>query len=117
MWRMWSSVIWPRGSPGFCQAFSGALRWMSSQPRFTPMPTMVTERLLHMELVREEVWTLRRGRRTHVVTVEPDTSVLAAMGLNLMDGRRVHEVEERAYTLARHQLHDLPVGKALRQPA
>ena len=90
---------------------------MSMRPRAARPRLDVGLRLVFHAYLREEVWTLRRGRRTHVVTVEPDTSVLSAMGLNLMDGRRVHEVEERAYTLARHQLHDLPVGKALRRPA
>ncbi len=74
-------------------------------------------RLVFAAYLREEVWTLRRGRRTHVVTIEPNAAVLSAMGFNLMDGRRVHEVEERAYTLARHELHDLPLGRALRRPA
>ncbi|HWH29797.1 MAG TPA: patatin-like phospholipase family protein [Mycobacteriales bacterium] len=74
-------------------------------------------RLVFSAYLREEVWTLRRRRDTHVVTVEPDAMVLSAMGLNLMDGRRVHEVEERAYTLARHALRDLPLARALRRPA
>jgi NTE family protein len=86
---------------------------MSLRPRAARPRLDVGPRLLFHGYLREELWAIRRrGRR--VVTIEPDAHVLSAMGLNLMDGRRVHEVEERAYTLARHRLHDLPVAEALR---
>jgi NTE family protein len=71
-------------------------------------------RLLFHGYLLEEVWTLRR-RGARVVAIEPDRAVLAAMGLNMMDGRGMHEVEERAYELARRRLHDIPLELAVRR--
>lgn len=70
-------------------------------------------RLLFAGYLREEMWVLRR-RGTQVITIEPDRSVLAVMGLNMMDGRRIHEVEERAYDLARVRLRQVSVADAVR---
>ncbi len=70
-------------------------------------------RLLFAGYLREEMWVLRR-RGTQVITFEPDRSVLAVMGLNMMDGRRIHEVEERAYDLARVRLRHVSVADAVR---
>ena len=70
-------------------------------------------RLLFHGYLREEVWALRR-RGTTVVTIEPDRAVLEFMGLNMMDGRRISEIEERAYDLARVRLREVPVADAVR---
>lgn len=72
-------------------------------------------RLLFSGYLREELWVLRR-RGNRVLTVEPDAAVLAVMGLNMMDDRHAGEIEERAYSLARQRLQDLPVVAALRRP-
>lgn len=63
-------------------------------------------RLLFHGYLLEEVWALRR-RRTRVLTVEPDRAVLAATGLNMLDGRRIDEIEDAAHELARHRLRDV----------
>lgn len=85
---------------------------MSARLR-TAVPRLdLAPRLLCHAYLREEVWVLRR-RGTRVVTVEPDRAVLRATGLNPLDGSRIHEVEERAYELARLRLRDLPVKAAL----
>lgn len=60
-------------------------------------------RLRFHQFLRGEVWALRRGR-ARVVTIEPDSATLAVMGLNMMSGRHVDEVEERAYAHARRVL-------------
>jgi NTE family protein len=70
-------------------------------------------RLLFHGYLREEVWALRR-RGTTVVVLEPDRAVLDVMGLNMMDGRNIAEIEERAYDLARVRLRDVPVADAVR---
>lgn len=81
---------------------------MSMQVRSLRARLDLPVRLLFHGYLREEVWALRR-RGTRVVTIEPDRAVLAAMGLNLMDGTRVHDIEERAYELARRSLRDVPI--------
>ena len=70
-------------------------------------------RLLFHGYLREEVWALRR-RGTKVVTLEPDRAVLEVMGLNMMDGRHISEIEERAYDLARVRLRAVSVADAVR---
>jgi hypothetical protein len=51
----------------------------------------------------EEVWVLRR-HDTRVIRIEPDADVLATMGLNMMNGKRIDEVTEAAYRLALRRL-------------
>ena len=85
---------------------------MSVRPRSVGPRLDVGLRLLCHGYLREEVWVLRR-RGTRVVAVEPDRAVLRAAGLNPLDARRIHEVEERAYELARLRLRDVPVEAAL----
>jgi NTE family protein len=71
-------------------------------------------RLRFQQLLRGETWTLRRhGLR--IVTIEPDTATLQAMGLNMMSARRIDEVEGHAYQHARCRLQaaartDRPTG-------
>jgi NTE family protein len=71
-------------------------------------------RLRFQQLLRGETWTLRRhGLR--IVTIEPDTATLEAMGLNMMSARSVNEVEGHAYQHARRRLQaaartDRPTG-------
>jgi NTE family protein len=60
-------------------------------------------RVLFHRYLRSEVWALRR-RGCTVVAVEPDAAMVRTMGLNLMSGRRVHTIEERAYELALRSL-------------
>ena len=72
-------------------------------------------RLLFHGYLLEEVWTLRRGGK-RVVTIEPDREVLSAMGLNMMAGRGIHDIEERTYELARRRLHEVPLELAVRRP-
>lgn len=72
-------------------------------------------RLMFHGYLREEIWVLRQ-RQTRVVTIEPDAAVLRASGLNMMDGRTVHEVEERAYELGRHRLRDVPMAPTAKRP-
>jgi hypothetical protein len=60
-------------------------------------------RLRFQQFLRGETWTLRRhGLR--IVTIEPDTATLQAMGLNMMSARRIDEVEDHAYQHARRRL-------------
>jgi hypothetical protein len=60
-------------------------------------------RLRFRQFLRGETWTLcRHGLR--IVTIEPDTATLQAMGLNLMSARRIDEVEDHAYRHARRRL-------------
>jgi NTE family protein len=60
-------------------------------------------RLRFQQSLRGETWTLRRhGLR--IVTIEPDTATLQAMGLNMMSARRIDEVEDHAYRHARRRL-------------
>jgi NTE family protein len=60
-------------------------------------------RLRFRQFLRGETWTLRRhGLR--IVTIEPDTATLQAMGLNMMSARRIDEVEDHAYRHARRRL-------------
>jgi NTE family protein len=60
-------------------------------------------RLRFQQFLRGETWTLRRhGLR--IVTIEPDTATLQAMGLNMLSARRIDEVEDHAYQHARHRL-------------
>jgi hypothetical protein len=60
-------------------------------------------RLRFRQLLRGETWTLRRhGLR--IVTIEPDTATLQAVGLNLLSARRIEEVEAHAYWHARRRL-------------
>jgi NTE family protein len=76
---------------------------MSVQPSAARPRVDLPFRVLFHRYLREEVWALRRGGST-VVTIEPDASVLPTMGLNMMDGRRIDAIEERAYELARRRL-------------
>ena len=60
-------------------------------------------RLRFQQLLRGEAWTLRRhGLR--IVTIEPDSATLQAMGLNMMSARRIDEVEGHAHQHARRRL-------------
>jgi NTE family protein len=60
-------------------------------------------RLRFQQFLRGETWTLRRhGLR--IVTIEPDTATLQAMGLNMMSARRLDEVEDHAHQHARRRL-------------
>jgi NTE family protein len=60
-------------------------------------------RLRFQQFLRGETWTLRRhGLR--IVTIEPDTATLQAMGLNMMSARRIGEIEDHAYQHARRRL-------------
>ncbi len=60
-------------------------------------------RLRFQQFLRGETWTLRRhGLR--IVTIEPDSATLRAMGLNMMSGRRIDEVEDHACQHARRRL-------------
>ncbi len=87
---------------------------MSVQPRSVRGRLDLPLRLLFSAYLREEAWVLRR-RRTTVVTVEPDAAVLAVSALNMMDGRGIADVEERAYELARRRLRDVPLELAVRR--
>jgi NTE family protein len=89
---------------------------LSVQPRGARPRLDLGIRLLFAGYLREELLVLRR-RGTRVLTVEPDASVLTVMGLNMMDGRRGPEVEERAHALALRRLEKLPVDAALRPHA
>jgi NTE family protein len=60
-------------------------------------------RLRFRQLLRGETWTLRR-HGVRIVTIEPDSATLQAMGLNLMSARRIDEVEGHAYRHARGRL-------------
>jgi NTE family protein len=60
-------------------------------------------RLRFQQFLRGETWTLRR-RGLRIVTIEPDTATLRAMGLNMMSARRIDEVEDHAYQHARRRL-------------
>lgn len=60
-------------------------------------------RLRFRQLLRGETWTLRR-HGLQIVTIEPDTATLQAMGLNPMSARRIDEVEDHAYRHARRRL-------------
>lgn len=88
---------------------------MSVQVRAASLRLDLGLRLLFHGYLLEEVWALRR-RGARVVTIEPDREVLQAMGLNMMAGRGMHEVEERTYELARRRLHDVPLELAVRRP-
>jgi NTE family protein len=62
-------------------------------------------RLRFQQSLRGETWTLRRhGLR--IVTIEPDTATLQAMGLNMMSARRIDEVEDHAYQHAHRRLQE-----------
>jgi hypothetical protein len=45
-----------------------------------------------------------RRHGVRIVTIEPDSATLQAMGLNLMSARRIDEVEGHAYRHARGRL-------------
>jgi NTE family protein len=60
-------------------------------------------RLRFRQFLRGETWTLRRNG-LRIVTIEPDTATLQAMGLNMMSARRIDEVEDHAYQHARRRL-------------
>jgi len=60
-------------------------------------------RLRFQQFLRGETWTLRRHGLA-IVTIEPDTATLQAMGLNMMSARRIDEVEDHAYRHARRRL-------------
>lgn len=89
---------------------------MSMQPRSVGRRWDLPLRMLFHGYLVEEMWVLRR-RQTRVVTIEPDRAVLAVMGFNMMDGRRIDEIEERAYELARLRLRAVPLTEAVRRSA
>ena len=73
---------------------------MSMLPRAVLRPRLDSGvRLLFHRYLSEEVWVLRR-RHTRVIRIEPDADVLATMGLNMMNGRRIDEVTDAAHKLA-----------------
>jgi NTE family protein len=77
---------------------------MSVQPRAVRrLRADLGLRLVFHQYLREEVWALRR-RGDAVVTIEPDAAVLGATGLNAMNGRRIDQIERRAYELAGRRL-------------
>jgi NTE family protein len=80
---------------------------MSMRPRAVRRPRIdLPLRLLFHRYLREEVWALRR-RGDAVVTIEPDAAVLELLGLNMMNGQRVVEIEQRAYELAGRELSQI----------
>ena len=80
---------------------------MSVQPRAVRRPRVdLPLRLLFHRYLREEVWALRRSGDT-VVAIEPDDAMLHLTGLNMMHGRRIVEIEQRAYELACRELNRL----------
>ncbi len=89
---------------------------MSMQPRSVTRRLDLPLRMLFHGYLAEEKLVLRR-RRARVVTIEPDRAVLAVMGINMMDGRNIHEIEERAYELARSRLRVVPLADAVRPAA
>lgn len=76
---------------------------MSLEPRAARPRLDLPLRLTFHRYLRSEVWSLRR-HGDKVVTIEPDGPVLELMGINMMDGRRADEVEQRAYELALRRL-------------
>jgi NTE family protein len=76
---------------------------MSVEPRTLRPRADLPLRLLFHRYLRNEVWALRR-KGDQVVTIEPDAVVLRDLRLNMMDGRRVDVIEQRAYELARRRL-------------
>lgn len=76
---------------------------MSMEPGAVRPRADLALRLLFHRYLRNEVWALRRSG-DQVVTIEPDAAVLGALRLNMMDGRRVDEIEQRAYELASRRL-------------
>jgi NTE family protein len=60
-------------------------------------------RLRCRQLLRGEIWALHR-RRVRVVAIEPDAACLGAMGLNIMSGHRLDEIEAHAYAHASRRL-------------
>lgn len=89
---------------------------MSMQVRSVGRRLDLPLRLLFHGYLVEETLVLRR-RRTRVVTIEPDRAVLAVMGINMMDGRSISDIEERAYELARSKLRTIPLAEAVRRAA
>lgn len=87
---------------------------MSMQPRSMTRRLDLPLRMLFHGYLAEEKLVLRR-RRARVVTIEPDRAVLAVMGINMMDGRNIHEIEERTYELARARLRVVPLTDAVRR--
>lgn len=80
---------------------------MSVQPPAVRRPRAdLGLRLVFHHYLREEVWALRR-RGDAVVTIEPDAAVLRATGLNVMNGRRIDEIEQRAYELTGRRLRPM----------
>lgn len=76
---------------------------MSVDPRSARPRVDLPIRLRFQQFLRGETWTLRRpGLR--IVTIEPDTATLQAMGLNMMSARRIDEVEDHAHRHARRRL-------------
>jgi len=87
---------------------------MSMRPLAVSQRLDLPLRMLFHGYLREETWVLRR-RRTRVVTIEPDRAVLAVMGINMMDGRGISDIEERAYEAARLRLRDVRLEDAARR--
>ena len=84
---------------------------MSVRPSAVRRPRVdLPLRLLFHQYLREEVWALRRRGDT-VVTIEPDEAVLGRTGLNMMDGRRIVEIEQHAYEVACRELRRVRTGR------
>jgi NTE family protein len=83
---------------------------MSVEPRAALRPRLdLAFRVLFHRYLAEEVWVLRR-HATRVVRIEPDAGVLATMGLNMMNGKRIDEVTEAAHRLALRRLRTKAVA-------
>jgi NTE family protein len=76
---------------------------MSMEPGAVRPRADLALRLFFHRYLRDEVWALRRSG-DQVLAIEPDAAVLGALRLNMMDGRRIDEIEQRAYELARRRL-------------
>jgi NTE family protein len=72
-------------------------------------------RLRFQHQLRGETWVLRR-RGLRLLTVEPDTATLQAMGLNMMSARNLDEIEELAHAHARRRLRAL-TSRPSQEPA
>ena len=79
---------------------------MSVDPRSVRLRPELPVRLWFQRTLREEVWTLRRSV-TRVVTIEPDHATIQAIGLDMMSGHRVDEIEDHAYAHARSRLAEV----------
>ena len=83
---------------------------MSVAPGLRPARLDLPLRLLFRRYLHNELWTLRR-RGPRVVAIEPDRAVLDAMGLNMMNGRRLDDIDEAAYALAKRRLGNKQIAR------